>query len=752
MKKIIISILCLLFGFLSMNAQQNVGIGTLVPHSSTILDVSATDKGVRLPNVILSDVNLAAPISSPAIGLLTWNTNAAISGGSGVGFYYWDGTKLQKLINMLEGEGWKFTGNAGTNSLLHFIGTTDNQPLVFRVNNLRVGKIDPALFNTFLGAGTGINLPPGSTSAKGTVLLGDSSGFSLTTGIQNTFTGFRSGYSNTDGYHNTFIGSYAGGRNTSGFLNTFVGAHTGFNMRTGSGNTFAGDSAGYNTSTGSANTFVGKEAGLNNLASENSFFGYQSGRTNTTGSHNAFFGERAGEFNTTGTDNSFFGEYAGRGLFGISLTGRRNSAFGKVSGPNLSSGSDNSFFGFASGFRNTSGVGNTFIGDSCGFNNTVASYNTFLGWSAGFENTTGERNTHVGSFAGGANAFGSDNSTFGYGAGAFQSGNNNSFFGTNAAYGTSSTNGIHNAVFGSHGGNKLSSGSRNSFYGSHSGYNTTSGSGNVFIGDSTGHINLTGGNNTLLGAQSNLNGSSFSNATAIGYRALAGDNNVVVIGSVNGYNGATTSVNVGIGLISPARPLHVSGSSNTTGLAPMPDAIIVAEKLDDDAYLNILTNSNQTSGIGFGNESSSADGGIVYNAGSNTHDLRFRTNGNIDRVTIDNTGRMGIGTTSPTAKLDVNGTVKIGSAGSVLNTIIRTTVSITIPPTGHGESHIETITVPGAAIGASVSASPSSELQNGFVIAYARVSAANTVRVKFFNVSDTLAAQSAVSLFITVIQ
>lgn len=39
--------------------------------------------------------------------------------------------------------GWSLTGNAGTNPATNFIGTTDNQPLVLRVNNLPALRIEP---------------------------------------------------------------------------------------------------------------------------------------------------------------------------------------------------------------------------------------------------------------------------------------------------------------------------------------------------------------------------------------------------------------------------------------------------------------------------------------------------------------------------------------------------------------------------------------------------------------------------------
>ena len=111
--------------------------------------------------------------------------------------------------------------------------------------------------------------------------------------------------------------------------------------------------------------------------------------------------------------------------------------------------------------------------------------------------------------------------------------------------------------------------------------------------------------------------------------------------------------NVGIGITNPTRPLHVSFSAVTTGIIPHPDAVIVAERSGDDAYINILSDANQASALIFGNTINSTHAGIFYNTGSNTYDLRFRTNGNITRMTIDSVGRVGIGVIFPNFQLEL---------------------------------------------------------------------------------------------------
>jgi hypothetical protein len=88
-------------------------------------------------------------------------------------------------------------------------------------------------------------------------------------------------------------------------------------------------------------------------------------------------------------------------------------------------------------------------------------------------------------------------------------------------------------------------------------YSTTTGTYNTSVGAGSGVANETGSFNTSIGANSDANGSNFVNASAFGARARAGASNTLVLGSIAGVNGATASVNVGIGTIFPGFPLHV---------------------------------------------------------------------------------------------------------------------------------------------------------------------------------------------------
>jgi len=92
---------CLLvFLLLSYISMAQVGIGTVTPNTSSILEITSTNSGLLIPRVSLVNINNQAPITStPTESLLVYNTNSTVTGGEGLGFYYWDGAKWVYLYN-----------------------------------------------------------------------------------------------------------------------------------------------------------------------------------------------------------------------------------------------------------------------------------------------------------------------------------------------------------------------------------------------------------------------------------------------------------------------------------------------------------------------------------------------------------------------------------------------------------------------------------------------------------------------------
>lgn len=95
------SLAVLLYFIIPMLSMSQVGIGTITPNPSAKLDVTATDKGFLTPRVNLTGTGDVSTIATPATGLLVYNLVSAGSGVTAVtpGFYYYDGTKWQRIIN-----------------------------------------------------------------------------------------------------------------------------------------------------------------------------------------------------------------------------------------------------------------------------------------------------------------------------------------------------------------------------------------------------------------------------------------------------------------------------------------------------------------------------------------------------------------------------------------------------------------------------------------------------------------------------
>lgn len=89
MKKYIV-----IFFITYINLFAQTGIGTNTPNASAKLDVFATDKGFLPPRVRLTSVSDASTISSPAVGLLVYNTG---SNGLQAGYYYWNGNSWSTI-------------------------------------------------------------------------------------------------------------------------------------------------------------------------------------------------------------------------------------------------------------------------------------------------------------------------------------------------------------------------------------------------------------------------------------------------------------------------------------------------------------------------------------------------------------------------------------------------------------------------------------------------------------------------------
>ncbi|MGV3546851.1 MAG: hypothetical protein ACO1N4_07305 [Pedobacter sp.] len=201
------------------------GIGTREPHSSAILHLNSTNKGLLISKVSLASATDASTIASPAVGLLVWNTGTG--GLTPEGIYYWHQSKWNMLSTGSSSDtpsspstGWNTSGtNAGNYSGANTsiaLGTNTYDDLIFKVNSTTSGRI---------GVNGSVSLGQGSTAtAQNGVAIGN----------------------NTQSTANQ---STAIGANTVAAGQQSVAA--GYNARTNSNNETA---IGYNTVTSGQNT------------------------------------------------------------------------------------------------------------------------------------------------------------------------------------------------------------------------------------------------------------------------------------------------------------------------------------------------------------------------------------------------------------------------------------------------------------------------------------------------------------------
>ena len=489
---------------------------------------------------------------------------------------------------------------------------------------LRSGAFSNGVGSTFVGRNTGISntgsynsfygVDAGrlNTSGQSNTFLGKGVGEYNSSGSENTFLGYEAGrQSNLN--NSVIIGKSAGGWATSGTNNTIIGWLAGIGTQVapnvGSLNTFIGSVSGAFNTSGNYNTFLGASSGYKNtVGSNNTFLGHNTGYYNTIGEGNTFNGFYSGFNNTSGSNNTFNGRSSGE----ANTTGRFNTFAGHASGLKSTIGENNTFSGYYAGSENTSGMQNTYIGSLAGQYNVTGSFNTYLG--AGADGFGANRNNLSNATAIGANAKVSISNAIVLGDTAnvnlkvgigtkspskkleVRSGNpNESGIRTSNLTATSPTisgngkvltvNTLGDIILVPDGGSGTNTHSDTVWV--RTSANTNYIGENVGIGvpipqyklDVAGPINIRGinGNQLLklgsinfLRGYKNFNGafgfdaevdSNYHHSTAIGYKAFANADNVLVLGGIK-----ENAVNVGIGNSAPTSRLEItSGEEGKSG-------------------------------------------------------------------------------------------------------------------------------------------------------------------------------------------
>jgi trimeric autotransporter adhesin len=159
-------------------------------------------------------------------------------------------------------------------------------------------------------------------------------------------------------------------------------------------------------------------------------------------------------------------------------------------------------------------------------------------------------------------------------------------------------------------------GNNNVYVGDQAGYNA-SGSNNTFLGSSAGNVVTAGAQNTMIGSAANVLSPALNRSTALGYGALVGVSDGLVLGD-------TVNAKIGIGTAYPDQRLTLRGNINFV-------AFDNSLRLMNEPFLH--WDSHQNLALGLGAEIAPGVENALLLGNSLT--------------------RVGIGTNAPTARLEI---------------------------------------------------------------------------------------------------
>jgi hypothetical protein len=169
-----------------------------------------------------------------------------------------------------------------------------------------------------------------------------------------------------------------------------------------------------------------------------------------------------------------------------------------------------------------------------------------------------------------------------------------------------------------------------------------------------------GGTTAAAGSFTTLSAST----SITGTLATAAQPNITSVGTLTALTGGTGDLNwdsgtlfvdssanaVGIGTTSPTQALHVAGSGS-----------MILNESTSWSYLRLKSPNANGGYIQFADADDDDVGQIFYYHGSGGDYMSFTTNAS-EAMRIDSSGRVGIGTSSPTEKLTVNGAILASGA------------------------------------------------------------------------------------------
>jgi|GEM_PF-496299 len=434
---------------------------------------------------------------------------------------------------------WGLKGNTDTDTSINFIGTTDNKPLAFRLNNIPSGILSAD--NVALG----LRSLSSAKSSRYNTAMGAYTLYFDTSGQLNTAMGFAALSYNINGSKNTAIGAQALQTNSFGNDNTAIGYQAlGFNGSS-SDNTAIGSNAMRYRYNGFGNTSIGSASMFQNSGNNNVSIGTASFWSDTTGSRNVSIGAfaLADSRNSNGAvaigSVALYSDTAANGIVAIGRAALYNSNGRRG---NLAIG-DSALYSNSLGSNPLiplEAVENVAVGNKALLKNTIGRFNTSVGFAALENNTIGRENVAVGNRALNKN----------------QLGENNVAIGTNALRNNTDKSDLvaigKDALLNNGLGATLPWHSiANTAIGSEAMYSNTTGRYNTAIGFTSLWNNNTGEMNTSIGTFALATNQSGISNTAIGHQSLYknfGDRNTAIgKDALNSILTTTGSGNVAIG-------------------------------------------------------------------------------------------------------------------------------------------------------------------------------------------------------------
>lgn len=606
--------------------EPKVDITELTVGSSSQLAVNNAGNITKINNVVTSfpaDQGAANTVlSNDGSGNLTWVSPATSTGG------------------------WGLSGNTGT-AATNFLGTTDNQPLIFSTNTaggggerMRIGAdgnvgIGGAPTNSTLnlkGNGTLLSLvgndhaylefyPAGPSTRKGWIGYGSANDLKLSLANENAITFITSNGTTAgermriDENGNVGIGTTSplGKLDVFGGPIAFGGTLNNTSTRPAlSSAPISNEIWAHSWLSTADDGFLRVSAGGGTTAAAKSFIDISGFSTVDDMKSNIVFG-------TAGSERARIDVNGNLGI-GTTIPASKLDVGGDVrlaqttapatttdklynvggnlywSGVTISNGNTgtNHFFGYGAGLNNTTGNNNHFEGYSAGPSNTTGSFNYFSGNGAGNTNTTASGNHFSGIYTGFNNTTGASNYFSGYNAGnSNTTGSQNHFVGQGA--GQSNTTATSNHFEGYIAGRSNTTGAGNLFIGSQAGRDNTTADENHFVGLYSGLLNTTGERNYFSGlAAGNANTTASENhfeGYKAGYFNTTGTRNYF-----SGYEAGLTNTT------SPDNHFegYKAGYANTTGSQNYFSG-------NGAGYSNTTGTNNYFSGYGAGFKNTTAD-------------------------------------------------------------------------------------------------------------------------------------------------